>query len=71
MTKAEAEAIYTARSQSVHGEFVLVENDSPESARLVAFQFLAARTLRRAIEDDEFVERFRSTEAVVEWLAVD
>jgi hypothetical protein len=70
VTTAEAEAIYVARSLSVHGEFVPVESGSPESARLAALQQLAASTLRRAIESDEFVERFRSTDAVREWYPV-
>ena len=71
ISESEADAMFTARSQSVHGEFVPVENDSPESARLAAFQLLAATTLRRAIEDGEFVEHFRTTEAVKEHWPVD
>jgi hypothetical protein len=61
-----ADALYEARSNTVHGGFVRIENDSPEALRLVVFQKLLMKALRRAIEDSLFCERFVSAETVRE-----
>jgi hypothetical protein len=64
ITVEAADALYEARSDTVHGGFVRIEKDSPEALRLVVFQKLLMKSLRRAIEDSVFCERFRSADAV-------
>jgi hypothetical protein len=66
VSDAAADALYEARSDTVHGGFVRIEKDSPEALRLVAFQKLLMKTLRRAIEDEEFCKRFQSARTVRE-----
>jgi hypothetical protein len=66
VTSDAADALYEARSNTVHGGFVRIEKDSPEALGLVVFQKLLMKALRRAIEDDLFCERFRSADTVRE-----
>jgi hypothetical protein len=55
----------------MHGVFVRIENDSPETRQLVAFQKLLTKALRRAIEHDEFCGRFESDASVREYWPLD
>jgi hypothetical protein len=66
VTVDAAAAFYEARSDTVHGGFVRIEKESPEALRLVVFQKLLMKALRRAIEDSPFCERFLSAETVRE-----
>jgi hypothetical protein len=71
VTADAAGALYEARSDSVHGGIVRIEKDTPEALRLLTFQKLLARSLRRAIENHVFCERFRSANAVRDSWPVD
>jgi hypothetical protein len=64
VTEKAADAVYEARSDTVHGGFVRIEKDSPEALRLVAFQKLLMKALRQAIENEEFRARFETADTV-------